>query len=98
MRIISFRKLREFFEKDQAAQVPMEDWYKRAKKAEWDNFSDMKKTFNSVDAVGNERYMFNVRGNHYRIVAKVMFTLKRIYIRWVGNHKDYDRIKNIDKL
>ncbi|MBN1118571.1 MAG: type II toxin-antitoxin system HigB family toxin [Bacteroidales bacterium] len=98
MSVISFRKLREFFEKDQAAKVPMQDWYKRAKKAEWDNFSDMKKTFNSVDEVGNERYVFNVRGNHYRIVAKVKFVFKRIYIRWVGNHKDYDRIKNIDKL
>ncbi len=98
MRIISFRKLREFFEKDPAAKVPMQDWYKRARKAEWDNFSDMKKTFNSVDSVGNERYVFNVRGNHYRIVAKVKFVFKRMYIRWVGNHKDYDRIKNIDKL
>ncbi len=98
MRIISFRKLREFFEKDPAAKVPMQDWYKRARKAEWDNFSDMKKTFNSVDSVGNERYVFNVRGNHYRIVAKVKFAFKRMYIRWVGNHKDYDRIKNIDKL
>lgn len=98
MRIISFRKLREFFDKDPAAKVPMQDWFKRSKKAEWENFSDMKKTFSSVDSVGNHRYVFNVRGNHYRIVAKVMFTLKRIYIRWVGNHKDYDRIKNIDKL
>ena len=98
MRIISFRKLREFFEKDPAAKVPMQDWYKRARKAEWDNFSDMKKTFNSVDSVGNERYVFNVRGNHYRIEAKVKFVFKRMYIRWVGNHKDYDRIKNIDKL
>ncbi|MFW9875148.1 MAG: type II toxin-antitoxin system HigB family toxin [Candidatus Thorarchaeota archaeon] len=98
MRIISFRKLREFFEKDPAAKVPMQDWFKRAKKAEWGNFSDMKKTFNSVDSVSNQRYVFNIRGNHYRIVAKVMFNLKRIYIRWVGNHKDYDRIKDIKNL
>jgi mRNA interferase HigB len=98
MRIISFRKLREFFEKDPAAKVPMQDWFKRARKADWENFSDIKKTFGSVDSVGNERYVFNVRGNHYRIVAKVMFVFKRVYIRWVGNHKDYDRIKNIDKL
>ena len=98
MRIISFRKLREFFEKDPTAKVSMQDWFKVAKKTEWENFNEMKKTFNSVDSVGNQRYVFNVRGNHYRIVAKVMFSLKRIYIRWVGNHKDYDRIKDIDKL
>ncbi len=76
----------------------MQDWFKRVQKADWENFGDMMKTFDSVDSVGNQRYVFNVRGNHYRIVAKVMFSLKRIYIGWVGNHKDYDRIKDTDKL
>ena len=78
--------------------MAFQDWYKRASKAQWDNFSDIKKTFNSVDSVGNSRFVFNVKGNHYRIVAQMLFTLKRIYIRWVGNHKNYDNIKNIDKM
>ncbi len=43
-------------------------------------------------------YGINVKGNHYRIVAIVIFKVKRVYIRWVGNHRDYDKIKNIDKL
>ena len=76
----------------------MQDWYKRASKAQWDNFSDIKKTFNSVDYVGNSRFVFIVKGNHYRTVAQILFSLKRIYIRWVGNHKNYDNIKNIDKI
>ena len=62
------------------------------------NFSDVKKTFNSVDSVGNSRFVFNVKGNHYRIVALLLFQIKRVYIRWVGTHKDYDKIKNIDKI
>jgi len=98
MRIVSFRKIREFFEEDPNSKVALQDWYKRASKAQWDNFSDIKKTFNSVDSVGNSRFVFNVKGNHYRIVAQILFTLKRIYIRWVGNHKNYDNIKNIDKI
>ena len=98
MQIVSFRKLREFFEEDPNSKVALQDWYKRASKAQWDNFSDIKKTFNSVDSVGNSRFVFNVKGNHYRIVAQILFTLKRIYIRWVGNHKNYDNIKNIDKM
>ena len=98
MRIVSFRKIREFFEEDPNSKVALQDWYKRASKAQWDNFSDIKKTFNSVDSVGNSRFVFNVKGNHYRIVAQILFTLKRIYIRWVGNHKNYDNIKNIDKM
>ena len=98
MQIVSFRKLREFFEEDPNSKVALQDWYKRASKAQWDNFSDIKKTFSSVDSVGNSKFVFNVKGNHYRIVAQILFTLKRIYIRWVGNHKNYDNIKNIDKI
>jgi mRNA interferase HigB len=98
MRIVSFRKLREFFEEDPNSKVALQDWYKRASKAQWDDFSDIKKTFNSVDSVGNSRFVFNVKGNYYRIVAQILFTLKRIYIRWVGNHKNYDNIKNRDKI
>ena len=98
MRIISFRKLREFFEKDLNSRVALQDWYKRVSKADWEDFSDMKKTFNSVDSVGNSRFVFNVKGNHYRIVAKIIFKANLIYIRWVGNHQEYDKLKNIDKL
>jgi mRNA interferase HigB len=98
MRIVSFRKLREFFEEDPNSKVALQDWYKRASKAQWDNFSDINKTFNSVNSVGNSRFVFNVKGNHYRIVTQILFTLKRIYIRWVWNHKNYDNIKNIDKI
>lgn len=98
MQIISFRKLREFFEEDPNSKVALQDWYKRACKADWNNFSDIKKTFNSVDSVGNSRYVFNVKGNHYRIVALLLFQVKRVYIRWVGTHKDYHKLNNIDKI
>jgi mRNA interferase HigB len=89
MHIISFRKLREFFEKDQNSKVALQDWYKKATKSEWEDF---------VDSVGNSRYVFNIKGNHYRIIGLVLFQIKRIYVRWVGTHKDYDKIKNIDKI
>ncbi len=98
MRIISFRKLREFFEQDQNSRVALQDWYKRTTRAEWEDFADVKKTFGSADSVGNSRYVFNVKGNHYRIVTIVLFQIKRVYIRWVGTHKDYDKIKRIDKI
>lgn len=98
MRIISFSKLRDFFEQDQNSRVALQDWYKRTNRAEWKDFADVKKTFNSADTVGNSRYVFNVKGNHYRIVALVLFQIKRVYIRWVGTHKDYNRIKRIDTI
>lgn len=98
MEIISFRKLREFFEKDPNSRVALQDWYKRTQKANWNSFSDVKQTFNSVDSVGNKRYVFNIKGNHYRLVALILFNIKRVYIRWVGNHKDYDKLKDIENL
>ena len=98
MNIISFRKLREYFDKESNARVALQDWYKLAKRAHWSNFTDLKNTFNSADNVGNGRYVFNVKGNHYRIVAIVRFNYDNILIKWVGNHKDYDKLKDINKL
>jgi mRNA interferase HigB len=98
MHIISFKKLREFFEKDPNSRVALQDWYKKVSKADWDDFSGVKKMFNSIDSVGNSRFVFNIKGNHYRIVAMIAFRFKTIYIRWVGNHKEYNKLKNIDKI
>lgn len=52
----------------------------------------MKKTFNSVDTVGNDRYVFNIKGNNYRIIAMIFFNIRTIYIRFVGTHKEYDKV------
>jgi mRNA interferase HigB len=98
MRIISFAQLKAFFTKHADAKTAMEDWNQQTKKAQWKDFADVKKTFNSVDAVGNNRYVFNVKGNNYRIVALILFKIKRLYIRWVGTHAEYDKLKDIDKL
>ena len=58
----------------------------------------MRKTFNSVDNVGYGRYVFNIKGNQFRIVAVVRFKFKKVLIRWIGNHKEYDKLQNIETL
>jgi len=98
MHIISFKKLRDFFLKEPNSKVGLQDWFKIAKTSNWDNFADLKNTFNSVDNVGNNRYVFNITGNNYRVVAIIRFNIKRVFIRWIGKHKDYDNLKDIDKL
>jgi mRNA interferase HigB len=98
MHIISFKRLKDYFKKETNAQTAMEEWHKIAKKADWEKFTDVKNTFNSVDNVGNNRYVFNVKGNHYRIVAIIRYHIKTVFLRWVGNHKEYDKLKNVDKL
>ena len=52
----------------------------------------MKQTFNHVDYIANDRYVFNIKGNHYRLIARVMFHIRTVYIKFVGTHAEYDRI------
>lgn len=62
------------------------------KLSNWHDFHNIKETFNSVDSVGNDRYVFNVGGNIYCIVVMIHFSIRTVYIRFVGTHKEYDRI------
>ena len=60
--------------------------------SEWRTFADMKTDFGTVDAVGNQHYVFNIRGNKYRLVVVVKFVMGFVYVRFVGTHKEYDNI------
>lgn len=94
MRIVSHRKLKEFYETrgHEDSRVALERWYEIAENAEWKNLSDIKADFLSADYVGNQHYVFNIRGNKYRLVIVVKFTIGYIFIRWVGTHSEYDKI------
>lgn len=92
MRIISINKLKECWDRHPETRIPLSEWYVKVGKARWKSFSDMKKDYSSVDYVGNQRYVFNIKGNSYRIVVAVKFTPQLVYIRFVGTHNEYDRI------
>lgn len=98
MRIIAKRALVEFYTKEPKSRVALEDWYEKTKKAEWSCFADIKKTFNSVDSVGNQHYVFNIHGNDYRFVVVIYFTPKAVYIKFVGSHSEYGKIKDIKNI
>jgi len=98
MRIISRKTLVSYYNQEPRAQSALEDWYEKTKRAHWTCFADMKKTFNSVDAVGNKRYVFNIKGNDYRLVVVVKFTVSHVLIRFVGTHKEYDSITDIQHI
>jgi mRNA interferase HigB len=98
MRVISFSMIRNFIAKHADADVPLRDWYKRVTNADWNTFADMKQTFNTVDYVGNDRYVFDIKGNNYRVVAIVLFVNKKVYMRFVGTHDEYDKIKDIKNI
>ena len=98
MRIISKTAIRDYYTKNPQSKSALEDWFEKTKEAEWKNFSDIKKTFNTVSSVGNNRYVFNIKGNDYRLVVLIKFTVSHVLIRFVGTHAEYDRIKDIEKL
>lgn len=94
MRIISKKKLEDFYEQEGHAdsRVSLERWRQKVSSAHWKNFSDMRKDFPDADYVGNQHYVFNIKGNNYRLVVVVMFTPELVYIRWVGTHQEYDKL------
>ena len=98
MRIITFKRIQEFSELYPDADIPLRNWYKSVTESEWNCFADMKQTFGSVDSVGNNRFVFNVKGNTYRLIAIVIFASKKVYIRFIGTHKEYDKIKDCSTI
>lgn len=74
------------------SKIALQEWTAIVKRSEWKCFADVKETFNSVDNVGNQHYVFNVKGNNYRLVVVIKFTVKFVYIRFVGTHKECDKI------
>ncbi len=97
MRIISRNKIIEYYTEHPNTETALKDWYQKVKQAEWRCFADMKQTFNSADSVGNQHYVFNIKGNNYRLIAVIKFTIKTVLIRFIGTHTEYDAIdaKNI---
>ena len=98
MRVIAKKTLVEYYTEHSEAKTALEEWFAKTESARWENFSQVKKTFNSADHVGNNRIVFNIRGNRYRLVALVLFKNQMVYIRYIGTHKEYNRIKNIENI
>ena len=92
MVIITKTILNEFGRQHTDAMSALNEWYAVVKVADWNSLADIKQTFNSVDYVGNDRYVFNIKGNHYRIVAMIFFDKRTLFIRFVGTHAEYDKI------
>ncbi len=67
-------------------------WYQVTNVADWRNYHDLKTTFNSIDAVGNNRYVFNIKGNQYRLIALIIFETRTLFILFVGTHEDFNKI------
>lgn len=92
VRVIAKRTLREFWDLHPDSVQQLKSWYQDASKAEWDSPSDIKRKFASASILKNSRVVFNISGNKYRLIVEINFPRKWVFIRFVGSHKEYDKI------
>ncbi len=92
MRVIAKKILRVFWENHPDAEGPLQAWHHELVKANWKNWTEMKRRFPSADAVGGDRYVFNIKGNTYRLVAEIAFAFGIVFVKFIGTHAEYDRI------
>ena len=91
MRIIAVRTLREYWEVHRKIEGQLRAWNHRVKKADWKTPTDVKKDYPTASIVANNRVVFDITRN-YRLIVKIRYNVGIIYIRFVGTHKEYDRI------
>jgi mRNA interferase HigB len=92
MRIIAKKTLREFWEKHTDVRQALQAWYVDVQKANWTSSADIKNVYKNASFVANNRVVFNIKGNQYRIVVAIQYEYGIVYIRFVGTHPEYDRI------
>jgi mRNA interferase HigB len=92
MQIIAKRMLRLFWEKHPRAETPLRVWFANVSSAQWKGPSDIRAQFGSGDFVADNRAIFDIAGNHFRLVVHVSYTYGRVLITFVGTHKKYDDI------
>ena len=92
MRIISKSTLRNYWTINKDVEQALLSWYKVANKAKWVNFNEVRQQFGTCKIVGNDRIVFKVKGNKYRLIVKISFENELIWIRFIGTHSEYDLI------
>lgn len=92
MRIISRKVLREFWERHPDSRQALQAWYADARQAAWQTPAEIKEVYRNASIIANNRVVFNIRGNRYRLVVAINYEYGIAYIRFVGTHEAYDRI------
>ena len=93
MQIVAKRELKLFWEAYPQAKVPLSTWHAMVSRAEWTGPADVKAMFGTADFVADNRIIFNIGGNKFRLVVHVAYAYKRVLVKFVGTHADYDKIK-----
>lgn len=92
MRVIAVRTLKMFWEQHPDAGGSLRAWYQEASKAAWQNHGQMKAQYKSASVITARRVVFNIKGNSYRLIMDIEYRLQIIFIVWIGNHLQYEKI------
>lgn len=98
MVVITFSRLRRYVLANPGCRIGLYHWARNTERADWACFADVKRSFPSVDYVGNDRFVFDIHGNRYRLIVMIHFPIRSVYIRFIGTHAEYDKITDIINL
>lgn len=98
MRVIKIKTLRDFWSREPNAKIGLQLWNKKITSRRWENSNEVIEHFPTADTLGNNRIVFNIRRNDYRLIVKFEYKLQLCFIRFVGTHKEYDQLRDIDTL
>lgn len=92
MRVISKKTLKVFWEKHRDGEQQLKTWYDEANEANWNTSKDIKINYPSASFLEGNRVVFNIKGNTYRLIVKINYKYKMVWVRFVGTHAEYDKI------
>jgi mRNA interferase HigB len=89
--IIARRTLLEYCEKYPDAAIALQEWYHELLQAEFKNFNELRRVYGNASLIGDDRVIFNIMGNKFRLVVRLVFEYRAIQIKWFGTHAEYDK-------
>ena len=92
LRVIAKKALRDFWTRYPDCEQQLKAWYQEAEGAKWKGPNDIKRDYPSASILADNRVVFNIKGNHYRLIVKINYSYGMVWIRFVGTHKQYDKI------
>ena len=92
MRVIALGALRAFWNRHPDAEIPLRSWFAATSRARWNSPAEVKAAYRNASFIANNRIVFNLKGNDYRLVVAVHYNRGMMFIRFVGTHREYDRI------
>ena len=92
MRIYSKSTLRAFWERHPESEQALRAWYREVEQADWATPAQVRERFLNASIVGNNRVVFRIRGNNYRLVVEIFYPGRKVFVRFIGTHAEYDRI------